>query len=126
MYEVEADPYCYPGTNVLKNKLDLKDATELAAFEAEITNQRAQEPLPEGDFDHAHYCSIHRHLFQDVYEWAGERRDVRIGKDGNWFCFPEHIDNEMNRLSNELEQATISSISTPLSLQKRRHTILPN
>lgn len=41
MYEVEGDKlYCYPGTTVLKNKLDLKDAAELAAFEAEISSQR--------------------------------------------------------------------------------------
>lgn len=104
MYEIEADHYCYPGTNVLKNKLDLKDPAELAAFEAEITNQRAQEPFPEGGFDYAHYLSIHRHLFQDVYEWAGKRRDIRIGKDGNWFCFPEHIDDQMNRLFAELAE----------------------
>lgn len=102
MYDVEADPYSYPGTNVLKNKLGLKDPAELAAFEAEITNQRALEPLPEGNFDYAHYRSIHRHLFQDVYDWAGERREIRIGKDGNWFCFPEHVDGQMNKILSQL------------------------
>ena len=44
MYEVEDDTYCYPGTTVLKNLLDLKDPGDLAAFEAEITMQRASEP----------------------------------------------------------------------------------
>ena len=39
MYDVEADPYSYPGTNVLKNKLDLKDAAELAAFSAMSPSQ---------------------------------------------------------------------------------------
>jgi cell filamentation protein len=28
----------------------------------------------------------------------GVRRDIRIGKDGNWFCFPEHVDGQMNKL----------------------------
>ncbi len=98
MYDVEADPYSYPGTTVLKNKLDLRDQEDLTAFEAEITNQRSQEPLPEGDLDYAHYRAIHKHLFQDVYEWAGVRREVRIGKNGNWFCFPEHVDAQMQRL----------------------------
>jgi cell filamentation protein len=37
MYDVEDDNiYCYPGTTVLKNKLNLKDARELANFEAEM------------------------------------------------------------------------------------------
>jgi cell filamentation protein len=102
MYDVEVDPYSYPGTNVLKNKLDLKDADKLAAFEAEITNQRALEPLPEGSFDYAHYRSIHHHLFQDVYDWAGKQRTIRIGKEGNWFCFPENIEAQMRRIMGEL------------------------
>lgn len=53
MYETADDPYCYPGTSVLKNRLDLRDQAELAAFEAFITTQRSDEPLPEGDFDSA-------------------------------------------------------------------------
>jgi len=69
MYEVENDAiYCYAGTDVLKNNLDIKDAMELAAFEAEISNQRAQEPIPEGSLDYAHYRALHKHLFQDVYD----------------------------------------------------------
>jgi cell filamentation protein len=122
MYEVEHDPYSYPGTNVLKNRLGLKDAAELAAFEAEITNQRAQEPLPEGNFDYAHYRSIHRHLFQDVYEWAGERRNVRIGKDGSWFCFPEHIDDGMNRLFAKLaEDGYLADLDAASFAKKAAH-----
>jgi cell filamentation protein len=80
MYDVEVDPYSYPGTSVLKNKLDLKDADDLAEFEAEITNQRALEPLPEGNFDYEHYRSLHHHLFQDVYDWAGESQNTEKGK----------------------------------------------
>jgi cell filamentation protein len=40
MYDAIADPYCYPGTTVLKNKLDIGDHVHLDAFEAEITAQR--------------------------------------------------------------------------------------
>lgn len=102
MYEAEADPNCYPGTTVLKNKLDLRDRAKLEAFEAEITAQRASEPLPAGALDYPHYCAIHRHLFQDIYPWAGEIRTVRIAKDGNWFCYPEHIDRQMSNLFGRL------------------------
>jgi cell filamentation protein len=103
MYEVQDDTYCYPGTTVLKNKLDLKDAAELADFEAEITDQRSGEPLPEGALDYAHYKAIHHHLFQDVYDWAGKPRTVRISKGGNPFCYPEHIDTQMGQLFGWLE-----------------------
>ena len=98
MYEVFDDTYCYPGTAVLKNKLDLTDPVQLAEFETEITTQRASEPLPDGALDFAHYKAVHRHLFQDVYAWAGQTRSVRISKGGNPFCFPEFIDAQMEAL----------------------------
>jgi cell filamentation protein len=33
---------------------------------------------PTGQFDAAHLKAIHRHLFQDVYEWAGRTRDEKV------------------------------------------------
>lgn len=98
MYRAEDDPYCYPGTTVLKNRLGLAKQTHLDAFEAEITAQRAAEPLPRGRLSYAHYRALHRHLFQDVYDWAGKIRTIRIAKGGNAFCYPEYIDDEMVRL----------------------------
>jgi cell filamentation protein len=98
MYDAVEDPYCYPGTTVLKNKLKLKTQEELDAFEAEITAQRADEPLPTGKLTYPHYRAIHKHLFQDVYDWAGKVRTVRISKGGSMFCYPESIDREMSKL----------------------------
>lgn len=123
MYEVEADTiYCYPGTTVLKNKLDLKDAAALADFEAEITVQRASEPLPPGRLDDKHYRAIHRHLFQDVYDWAGEIRKVRIAKDGNWFCFPENIDKQMMDLFSWLaEEKHLKGLDRSAFARKAAH-----
>src|SRR3990167_2314572 len=102
MYEAGEDPYCYPGTTVLKNRLGLRMQAKLHAFEAEITAQRAAEPLPAGRLSYAHYKAIHRHLFQDVYSWAGRIRTIRSAKGANAFCYPEHIDHEMRRLFTEL------------------------
>ena len=107
MYDAVADEYCYPGTTVLKNKLDLTDAKELDAFEAEVSDLRADEELPAGDLDFQHFKAIHRHLFQDVYDWAGEVRNVRISKDGNMFCYPENIAGEANKLFSQLERGQI-------------------
>jgi len=103
MYDAVADDYCYPGTTVLKNKLDIRDAEELAAFEAEVSDARADEEIPAGDLDFEHFKAVHRHLFQDVYDWAGEPRTVRISKGGSMFCFPENIEREAKRLFAKLE-----------------------
>lgn len=123
MYEVENDTiYCYAGTDVLINKIDIKNAADLANFEAEITSQRAQEPIPEGDLDYAHYCALHKHLFQDVYEWEGEPRKIRIGKASNWFCLPEHIDAEMTKLFSSLkEQSNFAGLSKAEFAEKSAH-----
>lgn len=97
-YDAFEDPYAYPGTSVLRNLLDIPDQATLSAYEVEISTLRAEEPLPEGDFDPEHYCRIHRHLFQDVYEWAGQYRTVRTSKGGNVFCYPENIAAQMDSL----------------------------
>jgi cell filamentation protein len=59
--------------------------------------------LPEGNLDFTHYKAVHHHLFQDVYEWAGKARTVRMSKGGNPFCFPENIENQATRLFGELQ-----------------------
>lgn len=72
-----SDPYKYPGLDVLKNKRDIRDATTLDKFEHQRSSFRGLElrerPIP-GKFDLAHMQAIHKHLFKDVYEWAGKTR----------------------------------------------------
>jgi cell filamentation protein len=88
------DPYAYPGTSVLKNLRYVRDPERLARFEADATSERIREleekPLV-GSFDSRHLQAIHHHIFQDVYEWAGEFRTVNIGKSGDLFALKEHI-----------------------------------
>ncbi|OFT63170.1 Fic family protein [Corynebacterium sp. HMSC05E07] len=75
--------YFIPGTKVLKNRLGLDDAEELRIVEEKLVFLRIAEleaaPL-KGAFDYAHFKAIHRHLFQDVYEWAGEERTAPVGQ----------------------------------------------
>ncbi|TCQ16386.1 Fic/DOC family protein [Rhizobium sp. PP-CC-3G-465] len=95
VYTAEQDPACYPGTTVLINKLDLRSQDDLDEAELALFLIRADETPPAGRFDYPHYMALHHHLFQDVYDWAGTARTIRIGKGSNWFCYPEHIDQQM-------------------------------
>ena len=104
MYDAVADDYCYPDTTILRNKLDLRDAAELADFEAEVSDARADEEAPAGDLDFKHFKAVHLHLFQDVYDWAGEIRTVRMSNDGSMFCYPENIEGEAKKLFTQLKQ----------------------
>lgn len=82
------DPYCWPGSNVLRNMLGLRTESELAEAEYDFTLERRVEldrqPV-RGDFSLDHLRAIHRHLFQDVFDWAGELRTVNISKEKSNF-----------------------------------------
>lgn len=101
-YNATEDPLCYPGSQVLINKADLRNQDDLDQFEQLMFLSRSEEPLPEGNLDYGHYKRIHHHFFQDVYDWAGHPREIRTGKGGNWFCYPEYIDPEMQKLFAQL------------------------
>jgi cell filamentation protein len=114
MYDSVPDPYCYPETTILRNIPDLRTQEALGAFEAAAVTQRADEPLPNGRLSVRHYRALHRHLFQDVYSWSGKYRIVRMAKDGNAFCYPEHISREMNQLFARLNaERFLTGVSAP-------------
>ena len=98
MYAVDDDRYCYRGTAVLKNKAGLRSQAGLSAFEAVMTADRFAEPLPPGRLGVGHYKALHRHIFQDVYIWAGRYRSVRISRGDSAFCYPENIPAQMQAL----------------------------
>lgn len=119
-YDATEDPRCYPGTSILKNKADLQDQDELDQFEQLMFLTRSEESLPDGELDYNHYKRIHHHFFQDAYDWAGQPREIRTAKGGNWFCYPEYIDAEMDKLFTELaEEDHLAGISNPQQFATR-------
>ncbi|MGX5800388.1 Fic/DOC family protein [Bradyrhizobium sp. Arg314] len=105
VYAAKDDPLCYPGTTVLRNKLNIEDQAQLNEFELALFLTRADEEMPAGNLDYEHYKVVHHHLFQDICEWAGEIRAIRIGKGGNWFCYPEYVDQEMRKIFHGMIEA---------------------
>jgi cell filamentation protein len=99
------DPYVYPGSTVLKNRLGIRDPARLDELERELVAQRIAEGPPAGDLDLAHLRAIHRHLFQDAYDWAGDVRTVEIAKDGHPFQFRRFIETGMADVHRRLLKA---------------------
>ena len=92
----EQHPYCYPGTDVLRNKLDIRDRDSLDLFERLEARSRA-EALPRRlPVSVSGFRAIHRYIFANIYDWAGEYRFVATGRTGP-FCKPEYIATEMDR-----------------------------
>ncbi len=105
-YDAANDHYCYPGTTVLKNKLDIQDATRLEEAERAITGKTSEairyQPPPYG----LEYLQcLHRTLFSPLYEWAGQLRDVSISKGGAVFCIPARLNAESEKLFRQLASA---------------------
>ena len=106
--------YCYPlDYKVLKNKLGLRDAAELDRAERRLVVQRALEGIPTGNFDLKHLKAIHRHLFQDVYEWAGQTRTVEIAKGGSQFQFVRYIETGMADVYRRVTTDGVLKADTP-------------
>jgi cell filamentation protein len=106
-YDDEGDKkYCYPGTNVLKNKLDIRDLDFLHQAERDYSSIRQAELVKKGvtgDFSMKHLCSIHKQLFQDIYTWAGKIRTVDISK-GTIFCLVQFIDLQFDDMYRRLKK----------------------
>ena len=98
------DPYLYDDADVLKNLAGIKDADLLRKAEADITNlamagiyNRQYEK-----FDTETLKDIHRTIFGQIYEWAGEFREIQmikpedvLGGDTVRYAYPKEIKKQL-------------------------------
>lgn len=99
---------CYENTTVLINKFDIRDENQLNALEQSITSvliAKASMDIPFENVDFEFYKSLHKYVFSDIYEWAGEIRSVNISKKGTNFCPAEKIEENGLRIFNNLHKA---------------------
>lgn len=102
-----SDDYCYPGTEVLRNKANLLTQNELDEFEAPISAFRLiqlEETPIKGHFDLDHLKKIHFHIFQDVYDWAGQIRTVDLTRGSSIFANVNYIESYSDKLFTQLAQ----------------------
>ena len=97
--------YCYSGTNILKNKLNIRDEQVLEQAELELSGLSSSLiEYAEPPYDLQYLQSIHAQLFGDLYEWAGQLRQIDISKGDTRFCTFSRIEIEINKLINPLQQ----------------------
>lgn len=113
--------YCYKDTNVLVNKLGIENQEELDIAERRITTlmlaslQVKDIPTPSTLFSANYYLSIHKEVFQHIYDFAGEIRDENITKGNTPFCRPEFIYNYL--------QDTLNTMGKKMTRVKSREDI---
>lgn len=102
------DRYVYPGTNVLVNKFGITDATALSSIERTVSAKAIADMKIDGvtgRFDRRHLQDIHKRIFGDIYDRAGEFRDIQIWKGGTEFVAPEGIEYELDDLCGRIRDA---------------------
>lgn len=80
------DPYFYPDTEILKNRLGIMDDAGLKTAEADYVSLRLAELARDDSvriFDFDCLCRMHYRIFQDIFEWAGKPRIINIEKAEN-------------------------------------------
>ena len=100
---------------MLENKLSLTSAADLAREEERISKKKAVElfekglldPCPAGVFSTLQ--KIHRHLFEDIYEFAGQVRTVNIAKGNFRFAPVMYLDAALANID-KMPQSTFDEI----------------
>lgn len=118
--EAEWNAYLYPGSDILRNKLDIRDE-RLWEAERFLARRRAEQlrlgriAIPR-TLDGEHLKAIHSWLAQDVYDWHGQYRNVTIGKrldpgePPRWFISPTAIEPWLagvSEIANSVQWATL-------------------
>lgn len=89
-YYPPSDHIYYANSDIPINKLDIHDSQLLHEIERELLLQSYEHfhtNLSESScFDEKYLKTIHKHLFNTLYTWAGEYRTVNISKGTSMFC----------------------------------------
>ena len=99
----------------LENKLGITNSAELAREEERISKQKAINLFESGLLDHepagtyATLAKIHRHLFEDIYDFAGELRSVNIAKGNFRFAPLMYLETSLENIS-KMPQSTFDEI----------------
>lgn len=114
------DSYLYENSTVLKNLLGITDEKELDLAEAELSRANMMLLYENGfsDFSSNGICLIHKELFGDVYEWAGQYRIINIQKRESilagvsvWYSNSAEIERDLEKAWKKINKVDWASLS---------------
>lgn len=124
-YDSLNDPYVYPGTTVLRNKLGIRQQDILSDLERQITETkilmlgRGDLAIPKGNFDLRHLQAVHKYLFGEIYDWAGEiRQQGFISKGQSVFCYAPLINSYARGIFGKMQQENFSQVDVKECAQR--------
>jgi cell filamentation protein len=98
--------YTDPKTGVLRNLAGIADHDTLVFIESGAVAKRIAElrAKPIKIKDSKTLLAIHKHLFQDIYDWAGKVRTVEISKGGKGFFPLSHFNNAFSHIDSMITE----------------------
>ena len=100
---------------MLENKLGITDSAELARIEEKISKQKAVEMFESGYLESLEagtfesLAKIHKYLFDEIYDFAGEVRKVNISKGNFRFAPLMYLDAALQSID-KMPQSTFDEI----------------
>lgn len=100
---------------ILPNKLNISNQLELNKAEEKISKQKAKQLFESGEIDHIEVgtfnglAQIHAFLFGDIYDFAGQLRDVNIAKGTIAFARVMYLETSLAHIS-KMPQSSFNQI----------------
>lgn len=113
MYDAINSRYTYKGTNVVKNKLSITDEKKLENEERMLVNKKIEnidKNFSFVRFNEVEFKLLHKYLFGDIYEFAGEYRLENITKGNFKFSLFEYIEDNMQDIFKKIDIDTLASL----------------
>ena len=99
----------------LDNKLNITDSTELARMEEKVSKKKAAQLFENGYLDKYEagtfkmLSAIHRYLFEEIYDFAGEIRTVNISKGNFRFAPVMYLQPSLNHIE-QMPQSALENV----------------
>ncbi|MBO5522366.1 MAG: Fic family protein [Roseburia sp.] len=100
---------------MLENKLGIADSAELARTEEKISKEKALKLFETGYLDRLEagtydsLAKIHKYLFEEIYEFAGEMREVNLAKGNFRFASVMYLEAALENID-KMPQSTFDEI----------------
>ncbi|MBQ2946479.1 MAG: Fic family protein [Bacilli bacterium] len=112
--QINWDSYLIPGSNVLKNKLNITNYNELKEQEKSLVRKKLAylylKPI-NGNFNIEHLLNIHKFIFDEIYPFAGEFRTCSMQKNTK-FCNPQEIEHHLKEVLTQMNDVFSQDISS--------------
>ena len=121
------DPYVHQDTGTLKNKLEITDYATLNSAEKDITFAKFLNisSTYKTNFDIDYFKSIHKHIFEDIFDWAGEFRTVPVFKQevvipglSLEYSSPNNIESELKACLDSMNSINWQALSLDEKIKK--------